>query len=319
MMHLLIASKHQKDSTINPEVVAMIKQMLDEVNPFVQQYRFASALLMNRGQNQMKLCLLSTRHHDGRTYNVPTSSEVAALVVGDIDMNYNVRDIIVQEQSGCPQRINELHASYLPLQYPILFPFGEDGYRDDIEHRQETLSATKSRKRLSIREFFAYRLMSRDHEISTLLHANRLLQQFIVDGYTMIESQRLHWVRTHQKELRVDLYQGLSDAVIRGETDACSTGKRIILPATFTGGARYMLQNYQDAMAICRWAGYPDIFLTFTCNPAWPEITRYCKRHSVNASDRPDILCRVFRLKLEKLMKTIREKKIFGTVRAGNT
>ena len=32
-----------------------------------------------------------------------------------------------------------------------------------------------------------------------------------------------------------------------------------------------MVQNYQDAM-ICRWAGYPDLFLTFTCNPKWPEI-----------------------------------------------
>ncbi|KAI9070477.1 hypothetical protein K1719_047560 [Acacia pycnantha] len=94
--------------------------------------------------------------------------------------------------------------------------------------------------------------MTRLHEISTLLHASRLLQQFIVDGYTMIESQRLLWVRTHQKELRVDLYQGLADAVLSGETNGATIGKRIILPSSFTGGSRYMIQNYQDAMAICR-------------------------------------------------------------------
>ncbi|KAI9079854.1 hypothetical protein K1719_038100 [Acacia pycnantha] len=29
---------------------------------------------------------------------------------------------------------------------------------------------------------------------------------------------------------------------------------RVILPSSFTGGARYMIQNYQDAMAICAWA-----------------------------------------------------------------
>lgn len=45
---------------------------------------------------------------------------------------------------------------------------------------------------------------------------------------------------------------GLSDALLRGELDPCSQEKRVILPSTFTGGARYMIQNYQDAMAICR-------------------------------------------------------------------
>jgi hypothetical protein len=33
-----------------------------------------------------------------------------------------------------------------------------------------------------------------------------------------------------------------------------------------------MIENYQDAMAICRWAGYLDLFITFTCNAKWPEI-----------------------------------------------
>ncbi|XP_028799355.1 uncharacterized protein LOC114754711 [Neltuma alba] len=309
-------SKHQRESTIDRRIVAQIKTQLDEVNPFVQQYRFASQFLSTEHRQNLRLCLMSSRANDGRTYNLPCASEVAALIVGDIDIMFNVRDIIIEEQSGTPQRINELHPAYLPLQYPLLFPYGEDGYRDDIEHREETLPVTKSRKRLSIREFFTYRLMRRENEMSILLHASRLLQQFIVDGYTMIESQRLLWVRTHQKELRADLYQGLSDAVLSGERNASLTGKRIILPSSFTGGARYMLQNYQDAMALCRWAGYPDIFITFTCNPAWPEITRLCQQDKVNPSDRPDILTRVFKMKLRSLMKTLREKKIFGTIRA---
>lgn len=178
---------------------------------------------------------------------------------------------------------------------------------------------TKKRKRLSIREFFSFRLMTRKNETSMLLHANKLLQQLTVDGYTMVESQRLHWVRTHQRELRADLYKGLADAIVGGEVNAAATGKRIILPSTFTGGARYMLQNYQDAMAICRWAGYPDIFITFTCNPAWPEITRFCTEHSLTPSDRPDILSRVFKMKLKSLIKTLKDRKIFGAIRAGNT
>lgn len=78
-----------------------------------------------------------------------------------------------------------------------------------------------------------------------------------------------------------------------------------------------MLQNYQDAMTICRWAGYPDFFITFTCNPAWPEVRRYCARYSVAPSDRPDILSRIFKIKLDSMLKKLRDDKILGTMIAG--
>lgn len=81
----------------------------------------------------------------------------------------------------------------------------------------------------------------------------------------MIKSQQLLWYRTDQKELRIELYQGLSDAFVRGETEMIALGKRVMLLSSFIGGAHYMLQNYLDAMAICRATGYPDLFLTFTC------------------------------------------------------
>lgn len=33
-----------------------------------------------------------------------------------------------------------------------------------------------------------------------------------------------------------------------------------------------MIQNYHDAIAICRVHGPSDFFTTSTCNPKWPEI-----------------------------------------------
>ena len=36
-----------------------------------------------------------------------------------------------------------------------------------------------------------------------------------------------------------------------------------------------MILNYQDAMEICRWAGNPDLFITFTANPKWLEIQSF--------------------------------------------
>ncbi|XP_050278246.1 uncharacterized protein LOC126719772 [Quercus robur] len=125
---------------------------------------------------------------------------------------------------------------------------------------------------------------------NTLLLGGRLFQQFIVDAYTSIEKERLQWVRQNQLKLRSELYGGLKDAVLRGDTNPKTVGKRIILPSSFTGSPRYMAQNYQDAMAICRRVGYPDLFMTFTCNPKWSEITPCLEFiEGQNVGDRPDI------------------------------
>ena len=87
-------------------------------------------------------------------------------------------------------------------------------------------------------------------------------------------------------------------AYSEGQTRTSNMGKRIVFSSSFTRGARYLTENYKDAMAICAWVGYPDHFITFTCNPSWPEIRRFCQLHNLDPSDRPDILTGMFHLKL---------------------
>jgi hypothetical protein len=116
-------------------------------------------------------------------------------------------------------------------------------------------------------EFYGYRLQHRDTDGIALLRGGRLRHQYIVDAYAAIEQNRLKYLRLNQKKLRVDLYQGLQDAIATGDNSAAAIGQRIILPSSFIVGPRHMVQNYQDAMAICKWAGCPDAFVTFTCNP----------------------------------------------------
>ena len=71
------------------------------------------------------------------------------------------------------------------------------------------------------------------------------------------------------------MYQGLTDAIQNsdGQEDGSQIGKKVILPSSFTGSARYQHQLYQDAMGIVHHFGKPDFFITFTCNPQWKEIT----------------------------------------------
>lgn len=74
------------------------------------------------------------------------------------------------------------------------------------------------------------------------------------------------------------MYKRLIEAIFRGETDQATSRKIIVLPSSFTGGATYIFQNYQDAIAICRWAGYSELFITFTCNQKWPELCRVLEK-----------------------------------------
>lgn len=44
----------------------------------------------------------------------------------------------MQKQSGDLQRIDEYHTNYLGYQYPLLFLYGENGYRPNVKHRENT-------------------------------------------------------------------------------------------------------------------------------------------------------------------------------------
>ncbi|XP_072084546.1 uncharacterized protein [Arachis hypogaea] len=105
----------------------------------------------------------------------------------------------------------------------------------------------------------------------------------------MIESSRKNYIHSDQEKLRCEMYKGVKETVLNGETTPSSCGKRIILPSSFTGGHGYMIQNYQDAMAICMAVGYPDLFITFTCNPKWPDVEDFLNNRELNPQDRPDI------------------------------
>jgi hypothetical protein len=72
-----------------------------------------------------------------------------------------------------------------------------------------------------------------------------------------------------------------------------------------------MQQNYQDAMAIVRKHGKPDLFITFTCNPNWNEVALALKKGQV-PNDRPDIVARVFKQKLNQLIYDLNQNHIFG-------
>lgn len=253
----------------------------------------------------------------GRQYDLPKISEVAGLILGDVTATVGYRDVVLELQSNHLQEIRDDHPLFTSLQYPLLFPYGEYGFHTEIPHAVTQNGETR-RTFISVREYYAYQIHTRLSEGMTIIKRGRLLHQYVVDAYTVIEQERLQWIRNYQDQLRADLYNNVFDAVGKGLTDAKQLGKRIILPSSFTGGPRYMIKKYHDVMAICRTYGNPNLFITMTANPNWQEIKDHLTRYGgLSGNDRPDIECRVFKMKLDQLFKDLEKGTFFSPYIAG--
>ena len=133
-----------------------------------------------------------------------------------------------------------------------------------------------------------------------------------------VELNNLNWCRANQKQLRADLYNGLMDRLASDNNNNNLTtddvGKALtILPSSFHGGPRWMKNKFQNAMALVTRYGKPDFFITFTCNPNWADILRELPL-AVKASERADLIVRVFNQKLKELMTDLVNRQIFGQV-----
>ncbi|XP_068340932.1 uncharacterized protein [Pyrus communis] len=291
-----------ESEVLDRRVVEKIQHMLNNHNPFVHTLR-------SLGQRQdLPNCKLILKEQpiDRRQYSLPSASQVAAIIIdGDNATIANGRDIVVETISGRLSHVRDYVEFYDPLQYPLLLPYGTYGW--DVNSRDDGGRA------ITCCDYYAYMLQIRHNGSSLLLRGGRLLQQYVVDNYIKIESQKLRWLRSNQATVRADLYKGLEDSLNAGQHNAGSIGRRIILPSSFVGSPRDMYQRYQDAMTLVQRFGKPDLFITMTCNPSWEEIKSELLAGQT-PQDRPDLLTRVFRAKLEQLKEDIIEKGVLGSV-----
>ncbi|GJT52493.1 RNA-directed DNA polymerase, eukaryota [Tanacetum coccineum] len=293
---------------VDAATVHTLTQMLDQYSSVAKSFRMARNWCHSHASVNVELHLLSDRTN-ARQYNKPTVVEVAALITNDFGDGIPSRDIIVNKLHSGPKRISELHPAYMALQYPLLFPYGEDGFHEKIPYYTNNRRRKTNRGFVTMKEYYSYIIHQRNDQGNTLVRGGRLFQQYLVDAYSAVEEQRLKWTRNNQDTLRVDLYHNVCDAVTRGDTNTAGLGQRIVLPETFIGGPRYMMQNYQDAMALCRTYGNRDLFITFTSNPKWPEISEMLTYiPGQKAHDRPEIRTRVFKMKLIDLLHDLTKK-----------
>ncbi|GBO99143.1 hypothetical protein EVAR_461_1 [Eumeta japonica] len=248
-----------------------------------------------------------------RRFNAPTTNEIAALVVSSEQTAS--RDIVIQAHDDRLTRVPDTHRFYDALEYPIIFWKGQEGYSFDIPQTNPVTKQPIPNKKVSCKDFYAYHMMVRRNDFNLLLRCRLLLLQFLVDMYVKVESERLRFIALNQTKLRAENYIHLQDA-IRNDADLNpnNLGQMVILPSSFVNSPRYLHEYTQDAFTYVRNYGRPDLFITMTCNPAWPEITTELMPGQ-NSTDRHDLTARVFKIKVQKLVALLTKGKIFGDVK----
>jgi hypothetical protein len=175
--NMIIASKGDgENSIIDPTIVYGLQKMLAEHNVLAKTFRMARDGFKEDDYHEYTLKLISKREKSG-THNPPSASEVVALVVRDSNEESALLDIIIDFKDMGPQRILDIHQKLMSLQYPLLFPFGEDGFTLQILYRCESGKDYK-RKNITMLEYNLYYLFQRPDESMLLLTSGHLSMQY---------------------------------------------------------------------------------------------------------------------------------------------
>ncbi|CAN1823224.1 ATP-dependent DNA helicase PIF1 [Linum perenne] len=149
---------------LRPGIVKDLKDMFDEHNVLTKVFRAARDRVNLGDIHSVKIKLMARRTIDGREYELPTVDEEAGLIVDETGEDTFQPDIVVQYLTNSLERVNYTHTSLIALQYPILFPYGEDGWHGNI-----LLRNSSTRKHLSQCDFYAYRIQTRSQNVSHIL------------------------------------------------------------------------------------------------------------------------------------------------------
>ena len=112
-------------------------------------------------------------------------------------------------------------------------------------------------------EFLLFKLMKREGKLNLIHIGQKLGQQYLVDQYCKMEMARLKYIKNNQDLIRADFYRGSYDDIDQEDSEM-SSSTRVVLPSTFTGGARYMHQKMLDSMVLVQKFGKPHFFITMT-------------------------------------------------------
>ncbi|KAL7294873.1 hypothetical protein TKK_0011797 [Trichogramma kaykai] len=296
------------------DIIKLLENIMRNHNIFAKSYEMMREEIKKQenAQTLQELQLLFSMKDDldKRRYNCQQSNEVAAIFSTTADGDIPDAYVVVRNKNTKElKKISTMDPNVDSWVYPLFNPYGQKGWHKNIAKKNSEGNVSRA-------AYTKYNIAIRDN-FNPLLRGRRLFQQYVVDTYVKIEKDRIEYCKSHQDVLKVSSYKSLIEYVKKKAQglENARVGKIVVLPSTFIGSPRYMLQLYHDSMTQTQKIGKPDLFITMTCNPNWKEIKNNLLPGQ-QPSDRPDLITRVFNLKKNQLIDFIIKKKFFGHVSA---
>ncbi|GFS08741.1 ATP-dependent DNA helicase PIF1 [Elysia marginata] len=180
-------------SGLDPHILKDFQTTLHSVNTYIEFFK--TAIEVSAEQSDVKIVLHAEKktpqNGHARSYNLPTSSEIAALLPGDSTGNL---ETILRCREGDGQelkRINTCHRSYDPLHYILMFSTGCDDWHLGLNRTDNN--------KLTAADFYKSRLQIRHEDFNIVSKGKKLTQQYAVDQWAKVEAGRLDWVRKNKK------------------------------------------------------------------------------------------------------------------------
>jgi len=167
-----------------------------------------------------------------------------------------------------------------PLSYPLLFPYGENGWGDNIRKSLKFPSYLLSRMLMGEKNLDGTFLQVRNRKgilvtVNRFQLMSRLGQTYLVDNVSRAIDFRLAWHRSHQEDVF-----GLtpnssveSTQESNGDENDHMNNEQTFLGQSFHGSRRHLRSLSANALSIISEYGRPSIFITLTCNAYWDDIT----------------------------------------------
>lgn len=329
------AGRWSRPMSTDNNIIRQIQDFLwSGANPIVDKYKTAYELYQqqqrregpNAPSQEFELRVLddSADRRLDRPSGVP---EIAVIIDARREANqpHSVKVSLRREtetEYGNIEEFSALNPHYMPMAYPLMFLYGDLGWHPEpgVENKETMLKYAK------------YFMMTRPDNF--IIYFGKLFQQWVVDNWAQVEKGRLKYHELHQDELRAELYSNITEHAsslaaneapptnpahinrrrarasrsAAEEESSSNVGRRLILNASFVGSDRYFKSKFYDGLALLRAFGSPSLFITFTCNIKWPEILHELLPGQP-AFERPELIARIFHLKVKELNAFIKVKK----------
>lgn len=298
---------------------------LEQHNKIVELYKPARLRAEQKNAPKLRMILedpSSKDVRDGRErgrFHEPVARNDVGAVYAQVDGDFKKSAAVVISDDGARTFVPCDHPLYLPMMYPLLHLRGDHAYHRGLHYKCTPTNAnTCGIRRVTARAYNNFQLYQRTETPGAAVTADRttplpqlfggkLYKQYLCESY-LIEVQANIEAQFGKPQMFGIAQQDVLD-------DHGSDVGDVIAPTymspTYVGSDKWYEHKCKDAIALQMAHGHPTYFITTTMDPNAAEVALLLEPGQT-PNDRPEVLARVFKMRLAQLESDLLDTGILG-------